>query len=108
MKEKYGITIGNNQPETDETDVSLDSHMSEQNSDDEPLNNEEETSNNSIKHDEKEENYMQQNDHESAYTPDNVSQASHVSHENTTSEKTENNHPDAYWKHGKWKENIGQ
>jgi hypothetical protein len=64
LKQKYRIKLGNNQPETDETDetletdVSLDKHMSEQNSNDKTLKNEEEKSNNSIKDEEKEENYM--------------------------------------------------
>jgi hypothetical protein len=63
MKQKYRINSKNKSEtdESDETDISLDKHMSEQNSNKKTTEKEEENPNNSIKNEENEANYNHEN-----------------------------------------------
>jgi hypothetical protein len=111
MKQKYVTNIKDKSEtdSTDETDVGLDRHLSEQNNDAKNSKNEQGNTNNSSKTEENDRNYTPQNADEVSPSSDNPSHVSNVS-ATSSSEKTENNDtgsdPDAYWNHGKWREDI--
>jgi hypothetical protein len=84
MGQKYRLAA----IETDETDISLDKHISEENSADRTIKNEGEYSNNPTKIEEKETNYMHENDDETTSPSYNVS---YVSQGNGSSENVEDN-----------------
>jgi hypothetical protein len=103
MVEKYRINIKdidtNGTDGTHGTDVGLDRHLSEENSDTESSKNTEQSINSSSKN---EEIHTQQNTDQGSVISDNASQASHVSQTRTD----ENNCTDAYWTKGKWRDNL--
>jgi hypothetical protein len=108
MRQKYGINVNKNNAGTDGTDgtdTGLDRHLSEENSDGKISKNTEENINNSSKNKQTDTNQIQQNTDQSSVTPDNASQASHVS-QTQTDYSSKSNDPDAYWTKGKWRDGL--
>ena len=111
MKQKYRINVNKNNAGTDGidgTDIGLDRHLSERNSDSKSSKNTEENINNSSKNKQADTNQIQQNTDQSSVTPDNASQASQASQTQTddNNSSSKNNDPHAYWTKGKWRENL--
>jgi hypothetical protein len=119
MVEKYRINIkdiDSGTDGTDGTDVGLDRHLSEQNTDSKPSKNMEENTDNSSKNEETDANRTEKNNDQASGVSDNASHVSHVSQASQTdkdytdssssSPTVMNNDPDAYWKKGKWRENL--
>ncbi|MFL6405046.1 MAG: hypothetical protein ACJ71M_16400 [Nitrososphaeraceae archaeon] len=116
MLEKYRINIKDIDSGTDGTDVGLDRHLSDGNSDSKTSKNMEENTNNSSKNEEIDRSHTQQNTDQGSVISDNASHVSHVSQalqtstadrDSSSSSRTAmNTDPDAYWKHGKWREHL--
>jgi hypothetical protein len=110
MVKKYRINIedidSGGTDGTHRTDVGLDRHLSEQNTDTETsLNNGENT--NSSKNEETD--TPQNTGDQGSVTPDNASQVSQLSQTGTDDNNVDsrkNNDPDAYWTKGKWRDNL--
>jgi hypothetical protein len=111
MKQKYRININKNNAGTDGTDgsdIGLDIHLSEVNSDSKTSKNIEGNVNTSSQRRQADTNQIQQNTDQSSVTPDNASQASQVSQTQTDDNNSSNkkNDPDAYWTKGKWERQL--
>jgi hypothetical protein len=115
MKQKYRINLNKNNAGmdgTDGTDIGLDRHLSEENSDSKTSKNTEENTNNYSKSEQTDTNQVQQNTDQGSVISDNSSQVSHVSQTDDRNSSIggvtsgKNNDPDTYWTKGKWRDNL--
>ena len=110
MRQKYRIKLGGSldadeSDESDDADISLDAHMSEESRDNKSSENIEENDRNSLKNEQTDTNYIQQYDVKVARDDNNPTQATQATQ--TDSSKISNdNDPDAYWTKGKWRDGL--
>jgi hypothetical protein len=110
MRQKYRIKLGDSldadeSDESDYADMSLDAHINKENSDNSSSKNTEANDKNSSKSEEIDTNHTQQGNDEVAKHHNNPTQATQATQ---TDSSRSSNDPDAYWKHGKWRENMQQ
>jgi hypothetical protein len=112
MRQKYRIKLGDSldadeSDESDDADISLDAHMSKESSDNKSSKDTEENDKNSSKSDQTDTNHIQQYDDKVATDDNNPTQATQATQTDSSTSPNDND-LDAYWKHGKWRENMQQ
>ena len=105
MRQKYRIKLGTSldADESDDADISLDAHMSEESTDNKSSKNAVGNDKNSSKNEQTDTNHIQQSDDEAANDHNNPTQATQATQDNSN---RSSNDPEAYWNHGKWRENM--
>jgi hypothetical protein len=109
MRQKYRIKLGDSldADESDDADISLDAHMSEESSKNKSSKNAEENDKNSSKNEQTDTNCIQLYDDKVDTHENNPTQATQATQTDSSMSPNDND-SDAYWKHGKWRENMLQ